>query len=83
MARGFKFRILEFRILEFIRGVAKTKGVDQLRGWSAFCFHIMQKAGFLMTQLMLSHYNPPCFNTALDIMWSVFKSKMASFQLFN
>ena len=55
MARGLKFRSLEVEELYYL--CSENEGADQLGGYHAanlwLCFRICEKAGFLMTQLIL------------------------------
>ena len=57
MARSLKFRIKELEGLYYL--YSKTKGADQLRFYHKadlrLCFLHMQKAGFLMTRLILCY----------------------------
>ena len=56
MARGLKFRSSEVEELYYL--CSENEGADQLGGYHAanlwLCFRICEKAGFLMTQLILS-----------------------------
>ena len=53
--RGLKFRSLEVEELYYL--CSENEGADQLGGYHAanlwLCFRICEKAGFLMTQLIL------------------------------
>ena len=51
MARGLKFWILEVEGLYYL--CSENKGADQLCGYAASLFLNMQKAGFLITRLIL------------------------------